>query len=133
MGVPFRTQSKMCEGQTVLVVDDDTEILAAATMRLKAAGYDTLTAADGQAGVALAEACHPDGVLMDVNMPVKDGITALKELKSIDSTQDIPVVIMSARESNRQAAYDAGAHAFLKKPYEGAKMVQAVTEALEAA
>ena len=123
----------MSERETVLVVDDDIEILAAATIRLKAAGYDTLTAADGQAGVALAEARQPDAILMDVNMPVKDGITALEELKGIDSTQDIPVVIMSAKESNRQASYDAGAHAFLKKPYQGAKMVQAVTEALEAA
>ena len=133
LGVRFRTQSKMFERETILVVDDDTEILAAATIRLKAAGYDTLTAADGQAGVAAAEACQPDGILMDVNMPVKDGITALKELKSIDCTKDIPVVIMSAKESNRQAAYDVGAHAFVKKPYQGAKMVQAVIDALEAA
>ena len=123
----------MSERETVLVVDDDAEILAASTIRLKAAGYNTLIAADGQAGVALAEACQPDGILMDVNMPVKDGITALKELKSIDCTKDIPVVIMSAKESNRQAANDAGAHAFVKKPYQGAKMVQAMTDALEAA
>jgi CheY-like chemotaxis protein len=120
----------MSEPKTVLVVDDDTDIVAAATMRLEAAGYDTLAATDGQAAVVVAEARHPDGILMDVNMPVMDGITALKELKDLDSTEDIPVVIMSAEESNRQAAHDAGAEAFVKKPYQSAVMVQVVTDAI---
>lgn len=123
--------ASVSEQETVLVVDDSADIRDAATLRLEAAGYATLTAADGQVAVDLAQACHPDGVLMDVQMPVKDGITALKELKQLDSTQDIPVVIMSADESNRKAAYDAGAHAFVKKPYRGAVMVQAVTAAVE--
>ena len=121
----------MPEQLTVLVVDDDCEIVTAATLRLRAAGYRTQTAYDGESGVALAAGCHPDAILLDVRMPRKDGLTALKELKRRDDTKNIPVVMLSASIVDQQAALDAGARFFLKKPYGGDTLLQAISSALE--
>jgi DNA-binding response OmpR family regulator len=121
----------MVEQLTVLVIDDDCEIVTAATLRLQAAGYRTKTACDGEYGVALAAECNPDAILLDVRMPRKDGLTALKELKQRDNTKNIPIVMLSASIVDQQAALDAGARYFLKKPYCGEMLVRTVTSALK--
>jgi DNA-binding response OmpR family regulator len=120
----------MPEQLTVLVVDDDCEIVTAATLRLRAAGYRTRSAFDGESGLALTVECHPDIILLDVRMPRKDGLTALRELKNRSDTKDIPIVMLSASIIDQQAALDAGARFFLKKPYRGDILVQAVDAAL---
>jgi CheY-like chemotaxis protein len=111
---------------TILLVDDDPDIVLAASLRLKAAGYDTLTAHNGQAGVASAVASLPNAVVLDVRMPVQDGLSALSELKRRDDTKKIPVIMLSASIGDQQAALDAGAKFFLRKPYRGEDLVQAV-------
>lgn len=121
----------MPEQHTVLVVDDDREIVTAATMRLRAASYRTLTAYDGESGVALAAKGRPDVILLDVRMPCKDGLTALRELQQCCDTKDIPVVMLSASVVDQQAALDAGAQFFLKKPYCGDTLLLTVARALE--
>jgi CheY-like chemotaxis protein len=116
---------------TVLIVDDDREIVTAATLRLRAAGYRTLTAHDGESGVALAAERQPDVILLDVRMPRMDGLTALAELKQRGDTRDIPVVMLSASIVDQRAALQSGARYFLKKPYCGETLVQAVAAALD--
>jgi CheY-like chemotaxis protein len=115
----------------VLVVDDDREIMRAATLRLEAAGYRIMTARDGESGVALAAKCQPDVILLDVRMPRMDGLTALAELKQRGDTQDIPVVMLSASIVDQRAALHSGARFFLKKPYSGETLLQAVAAALD--
>jgi CheY-like chemotaxis protein len=121
----------MPEQLTVLVVDDDHEIVMAATLRLRAAGYRTQIAYDGESGVALAAECQPNVIVLDVRMPRMDGLTALGKLKARSDTKDIPVVMLSASVVDQQAALHAGARFFLKKPYRGDMLVQAVAAALE--
>lgn len=119
----------MSEPCTVLVVDDDREIVTAATLRLRAAGFLTLTASDGESGVALAAQSPPDVIVLDVRMPRMDGLAALGELKQRNDTKDIPVVMLSASTVDQQAALQAGARFFLNKPYRGDALVCAVTSA----
>jgi CheY-like chemotaxis protein len=121
----------MPEQLTVLVVDDDCEIVTAATLRLRAAGYGIQTANDGVSGLALAAECDPDVILLDVRMPRMGGLTVLGELKARGDTKHIPVVMLSASNVDQQAALDAGARFFLKKPYRGDMLVQAVAMAVE--
>jgi CheY-like chemotaxis protein len=121
----------MPEQPIVLVVDDDHEIVMAATLRLRAAGYRTQIAYDGESGVALAAKCQPNVIVLDVRMPRMDGLTALGKLKGRRDTKDIPVVMLSASVVDQQAALNAGARFFLKKPYRGETLVQAVAAALE--
>jgi CheY-like chemotaxis protein len=120
----------MSEARTVLVVDDDEEIVRAACMRLRAAGYMALEANDGPSGVAAAVANHPDLILLDVRMPKKNGLEVLSELKHRPDTKHIPVVLLSASIVDQEAGLDAGARFFIRKPYSGATLMQAVRTAL---
>jgi len=120
----------MSEARTVLVVDDDEEIVRAACMRLRAAGYKALEANDGPSGIAAAIADQPDLILLDVRMPNKDGLEVLSELKHRPDTKRIPVVLLSASIVDQEAGLDAGARFFIRKPYSGATLMQAVRTAL---
>lgn len=120
----------MPDQATVLMVDDDEEIVFAACLRLRAAGFRTLNAGDGEAGVAAAIANHPDAILLDVRLPRRCGLSVLSELKRKSETKDIPVVMLSASVVDQEAALDAGARLFLRKPYRGDMLVQAVRTAL---
>jgi CheY-like chemotaxis protein len=117
---------------TVLLVDDDPEIARAASLRLIAAGYHTLTAHNGQAAVASAVSSRPNAVVLDVRMPVQDGLATLADLKHRQDTKDIPVIMLSASIGDQQTALDAGARFFLRKPYRGEALVQAVNSAISA-
>jgi DNA-binding response OmpR family regulator len=116
--------------QRVLLVDDDHEILEAARLRLRAAGYETCEAHDGTEGVEAAHRSHPDAIVMDIKMPHMDGLQALGELRRCVDTERIPVVMLSASLIDRQKALDAGARFFLTKPYQGKALVDAVQTAL---
>lgn len=114
----------------VLLVDDDQEIVDGASLRLRAAGFDTITAKDGEQGVASAITNRPDAIVLDVRMPHMDGLTALNKLQANEATRNIPVVILSASLVDQQAALDAGARFFLTKPYQGKNLLAAVDAAL---
>jgi DNA-binding response OmpR family regulator len=120
----------MPDSATVLMIDDDREIVRGACLRLQAAGYRMTTAGDAEAGIAAALANHPDVILLDVRLPRRDGLSALSELKRRLETKHIPVVMLSASVVDQQAALDAGARFFLRKPYRGDMLVQAVRTAL---
>ena len=120
----------MPDSATVLMVDDDREIVRCACLRLQSAGYRMTTAGDAEAGIAAALANHPDVILLDVRLPRRDGLSALSELKRRPETKHIPVVMLSASIVDQQAALDAGARFFLRKPYRGDMLVQAVRTAL---
>ena len=122
----------MSDRRTILLVDDDPEIARAASLRLQAAGYATITAQDGEAGFAAAASGHPDAIVLDVRMPRKDGFAALADLKQCRDTTDIPVIMLSASVGDQQAALDSGARYFLRKPYRGDTLVQAVNTLLAA-
>jgi CheY-like chemotaxis protein len=116
----------MTERGCVLIIDDNEEILLAVTLRLHAAGFDVLSARDGAAGVASAIANLPDAIVLDVQMPVMDGLTALATLHARPDTRHIPVIMLSASIVDQQAALDAGARFFLRKPFEGLRLVKAL-------
>lgn len=114
----------------VLVVDDDEQITKGAQRRLEAAGYEVFVARDGDDCVALALETAPDLVVMDVQMPRMDGLTALALLQANLKTDRIPVIMLSASLRDQQAALDAGARFFVRKPYHGQQLVAAVDQAM---
>src|SRR6266404_1016080 len=81
--------------KTILVVEDDTRIAAALGVRLEAAGYEVLTAADGLGGLKLALTNRPDLILMDIWMPVGIGFSVAQRLQSIGLT-GIPIIFITA-------------------------------------
>ena len=103
---------------------------SSAQRRLQCAGYHTLEAENGESGVAIAAEKRPDAILLDVRMPVMDGLTALSELRKREDTKEIPVVVLSACVNTQQTALETGARFFLAKPYEGKDLVAAIDAAL---
>jgi DNA-binding NarL/FixJ family response regulator len=120
----------------VLVVDDDTLYAEAATAILAQEGSLDVVgrAADGREAVELALALRPDVVLMDINMPVMDGLEATRSLRRLLPSARVVVVTSSQSEADRRSAHGAGAHAFLTKDLGSGALVEAALSAgLEAA
>ena len=115
----------------VLVVDDDSLYAEAATAilrqddRLDVVGR----ACDGREAVQLALSLRPDVVLMDIEMPVMDGIEATRSLRRLLPSARVVVVTSSASEADRRGARGAGAHAFLTKELGSDALVEATLEA----
>jgi CheY-like chemotaxis protein len=120
----------MKTGETILLIDDDHDVVLGESLRLRAAGYKTLAAYDGQSGVDAAVEHHPDAIVLDVRMPRLDGLSALIQLRHREETKDIPVVMVSASLVDEHAALDSGARYFLSKPYHPKSLVAALESAI---
>jgi two-component system response regulator RpaA len=106
--------------RTVLVADDDPDIRAMVALNLELSGYEVTVAENGGVAVDLAKAHLPDVVVLDVMMPVRDGYSVLRELKSDDRTADIPVVLLTAKAGDKDAwdGWLAGATYYMTKPFD---------------
>ena len=117
------------EGETVLVVDDDTNIRRFLTYELKAKGYKVFEASNGKEAIQLAREHHPDLITMDVQMPDINGFDVTAVLKNDDDTKDIPVLILSVMD-DREKAYKLGANDCLTKPFTKEKLIAKVNQLL---
>lgn len=116
----------MTKQNAVLLVEDDRDVAFGASLRLRAAGYETLLAHDGREGIDVARRRHPAAILLDVRMPRMNGLIALDKLQHDQQTRDIPIVMLSASLVDQQAALDAGARYFLTKPYQPTSLLTAI-------
>ena len=114
----------------LLVVDDDADIVRSTKLRLKNAGYEVLTANDGESCFNIAQSVHPDAILLDVRMPGEDGLDTLLRLQSQPSTRDIPVVMLSGSVLDEVRSLDLGARFFLKKPCASDRLLSAIEEVI---
>ena len=124
------TRPPMQPSLTVLVVDDDPEVTQCLGVRLQAAGFNVITAVDGEEGYAVAIGQQPDAVVLDVRMPKKDGMTVLRELREHPSTGKTPIVMLSASIRDQHQALDAGASYFISKPYDATEVLSAINSSL---
>ena len=120
----------MAAPRTILLVDDDAEILAAMRAVLERRGYRVLTAAEGNAGLAAAEREAPDLVVVDMMMPKKSGFLVLEKLKARGGGP--PVIMITANEGSRHRAYaeTLGADDYLRKPFAIESLLEAVERLL---
>jgi two-component system, cell cycle response regulator DivK len=102
----------------ILVVEDNERNLKLVRDVLQFAGYDVVEARSGEQGVALANECSPDLVLMDIQLPHMDGAEALQRLRESPETRTIPVVALTAfaMREDREQALRAGFDGYLEKP-----------------
>ena len=117
--------------QRVLVVDDVTEIREMWRLWLTFWGFTVQEAGNGAEAVEKAIALSPDLILMDLWMPVLDGLQAMKRLRQDGRTAHIPVVALSAQGlmPNAEAAVEAGATLFVQKPCEPDQLLQHIRTA----
>ena len=102
----------------ILIADDDAKHRKLISAVLQAAGYDTLTATDGKSAIELARSDKPGLILMDAQMPVMDGLSAVKVLKEDHVTRAIPVIAITAlaMDGDRERMLKAGFDGYLGKP-----------------
>jgi DNA-binding response OmpR family regulator len=115
---------------TILLIDDDREIVFGTSLRLGAAGYQTIAAHDGDEGIKAAICHHPSAIVLDVRMPRLDGLATLARLRACEETKRIPVVMVSASLVDQHAALDSGACFFLSKPYQPKTLLAALSQAI---
>ncbi len=117
--------------EKVLIVDDDHQLRQLLGDRLEASGYRVFYAADGREGVEQAQEKNPDVVLMDFEMPEKNGLEALAEIR--ERNADIPVIMLTAHGTLSRAveAMKNGAYDFLPKPCEPDHLLLVIRKALE--
>ena len=101
---------------TVLVVDDEMQMLKTLRTNLGARGYEVITAADGETALSLAARKHPDVVILDLGLPGIDGVDVISGLRG---WSEVPIIVLSAREQERDKvlALDAGADDYVTKPF----------------
>lgn len=105
--------------QTILAVDDETDILKLLRYNLSNAGYGFLEAEDGPEALELARKSSPDLILLDVMLPNMDGNEVLKQLKAAPDTKGIPVIMLTAKgeEIDRVLGLELGADDYIVKPF----------------
>jgi DNA-binding response OmpR family regulator len=118
--------------QTVLVVDDDPDILDLVSFNLSRAGFGCLSAADGVQAWDTLQRRTPDLVVLDIMLPGVSGLDLLRRLKVHESFQRIPVVVLSARgeEVDRVLGLELGADDYVTKPFSVRELVLRVQRVL---
>ena len=103
--------------KTVLVVEDFDDVRDAMKILVELQGYEVVTASDGREAVEKARQYHPDLILMDIAMPLVDGIEATRQIKSDSSVAGIPIVaVTSFSRQYHDEALEAGCSCVLEKP-----------------
>jgi two-component system KDP operon response regulator KdpE len=119
----------------ILVIDDEARILSFLSSKLKASGYEVLTAGNGLEGLEQAQAQEPDLIVLDLIMPKMDGLEMLKQLRSFSA---VPVIILTAKsaDADRIKGLQLGADDYLPKPFNPDELVariEAIRRRLEPA
>jgi two-component system cell cycle response regulator DivK len=117
---------------SVLLVEDNEDNLLIYSTILRHSGFAVLEARDGQAGIDTAKREIPGLILMDVSIPVIDGLEATRQLKADPSTKHIPIIALTAHAlaSDQQKAIEAGCDSYIAKPAEPRAVVEAVEKFL---
>jgi CheY-like chemotaxis protein len=125
----------------ILIVDDSVIVLKALSLKLKASGYEVLTAEDGAVAVSTARRERPDLILLDIAFPPDvahgggvpwDGFLIMDWLRRMDEAKDIPIIIITAGDPEKLKARSmaAGAAAFFQKPINNDELLVAIQRIL---
>jgi CheY-like chemotaxis protein len=105
-------------GGRILVVEDNQDNMTLISDVLNSLNYDVIQAVDGEQGVSMAQAEHPDLILMDLSLPRMDGWTATRYIKANPDLHQIPIIALTAHAmmGDRERALEAGCDDYLSKP-----------------
>ncbi len=112
----------------ILVVDDEEDVRRFLVDTLQFAGYDTVTASDGAAGMRIAEQALPDLIIADINMPYMDGFTMMEELHNHPQTNTIPIILLTVKDGRDEfrQGMTRGADDYLPKPVSPGDVIESV-------
>lgn len=121
------------ERRKVLLADDDPSLRRLVGTTLGSQDFELLHAEDGDEALAVARREHPAVILLDVNMPRRNGFEVCRLLKADPETADIRIVMLTARgnDADRQLGREAGADEYFVKPFSPVKLLDTVYALLE--
>jgi CheY-like chemotaxis protein len=117
----------------LLLVEDHEEIWDFLSRRLKRRGFEVILGTDGRQGIDKARSERPDLILLDMNLPVVDGWTAARELKSDPETAPIPIIALTAHamSGDREKTLRAGCDDYHPKPIDFSRLLSQIDHALQ--
>jgi CheY-like chemotaxis protein len=126
-----KADKSLCGNESILIVDDEEDVLKISEEMLARNGYTVVTAKNGEEGIIKYSENFPDLVLLDIGMPGIGGIKSLQEMMGVDS--NVKVVIMSGYSEKRsiEEARKLGAKAFLQKPYHVTELLKTIRSVLD--
>lgn len=116
--------------KTILIVDDSASMRAVVQVALRGNGYDLIEAGDGKAALAKMTGQKIHLIISDVNMPVMDGITFVREVKKMPAYKFTPIVMLTTegQEAKKEEGRAAGARAWMLKPFNPQQLLAAVAK-----
>ena len=117
----------------ILVAEDERDIRELINFTLTFAGHEVHQAPNGAEAITIAQDIIPDLIMMDVRMPKMTGYEACREMKTIDSIKEIPVVFLSAKGQDEEIStgLEAGAIDYILKPFAPDELSQRITDILQ--
>ncbi len=122
----------MSEKVRILLVDDEPDLVRLVSVRLEAAGYEVVTAFDGQQALDQAKKLKPALIILDLMLPKVDGYKVCRLLKFDERYKTIPILIFTARAQveDIRLATECGADAYLTKPFDAQMLLEKIKELL---
>jgi DNA-binding response OmpR family regulator len=117
---------------TVLLVDDDQDLVQTLSFSLTRNGFAVVTAKNGAEAITTACNLRPDVILLDIMMPNLDGLSACRGIKAMEQTDRIPIIMLTAKGdvATIKAAFGAGANDYVVKPFDMNKVLEKIREQL---
>src|SRR6478609_6010244 len=114
--------------KTILVIDDEKDLLELVRYNLEKDGYDAICASDGETGFDIATRHKPSLILLDLMMPGKDGLQVCRQLRSDHRTARVPIIMLTAKatEADRVVGLELGADDYITKPFSPRELVARV-------
>ncbi len=116
----------------ILIIDDEPKNIILLRDLLQVSGYLTIEVTNGKQGIELAKTSKPDLILMDIQMPVMDGLEATRILKADATTRNIPVLALTsyAMKGDKERILEVGCDGYLAKPLDIKELLKTVAEYL---
>lgn len=109
----------------ILIIEDDKDIVEMLEYNLQDEGYQTISALNGEMGIALAGKERPDLIILDIMLPIMDGFEVCRTLKNDDRVAHIPIIILSAKsqETDKVVGLELGADDYVTKPFSPRELI----------
>ncbi|MES9976365.1 response regulator transcription factor [Candidatus Thiodiazotropha sp. LNASS1] len=119
--------------KTILIVDDEPNIVLSVEYLMKREGYQVMTASDGQVAIEMIADTRPDLLILDVMMPRKNGFEVCREIRADPALSGLPILMLSAkgREAEIKKGISLGADAYITKPFSTHDLVDKVNQLLQ--
>ena len=116
------------DSKTILIVEDDKDLMLAMSVRMVAHGFTILSAKDAASAIQLAAMNKPDLILLDLGLPDNNGFVVMEVVSQLRSVATVPIIVVSARPASvyREAALLAGAKDYFEKPFDNDALMSAI-------